>query len=122
MKKDMYNKCIALCITLCLTMYNYVYTMYNIKGGQQMSKKKLVAYRFPEQLIYMIEQTAIILNRSESDAVRIMLYRACNYWITKKEVAPEQQSGKNPLIQDTNNDDEFEQQLAAMKEKMKKYR
>jgi hypothetical protein len=96
--------------------------MYNIKGGQQMSNKKLVAYRFPLELIDLIKDTAVIMNRTEADAVRIMLFRACRYWITKKEVAPEQESGKNPHILDTNNDDEFDQQLAAMKEKMKKYR
>lgn len=96
-------------------MYNYVYTMYNIKGGQKMSKKKLVAYRFPDELIALIKDTALIMNRSEADAVRIMLFRACRYWITKKEVGPEQDKR---LDQDGPTDEE----MAAMKEKMKKYR
>jgi hypothetical protein len=51
-----------------------------------MSRKKLVAYRLPESLIQMIKETALIMDRTEADTVRILLYRACRYWLTKKVV------------------------------------
>lgn len=97
-------------------MYNYVYTMYNIKGGQQMSKKKLVAYRFPEELIELIKDTAKIMDRSEADTVRILLFRSTRYWITKKEVGPEQEAKRVDPNEPT------EEEIQAMKDKMKKYR
>jgi hypothetical protein len=33
----------------------------------------------------MIKDTSIIMDRTEADTVRIILFRACRFWITKKE-------------------------------------
>jgi hypothetical protein len=80
-----------------------------------MSRKKLVAYRLPEALILMIKDTAMILDRSESDTVRILLWRACRYWITKKETqTPVREIRKsiNEISDDA--DDELEALLAGI--------
>jgi hypothetical protein len=80
-----------------------------------MSRKKLVAYRLPEGLIQMIKDTAMIMDRSESDTVRILLWRACRYWITKKETqTPVKEIRKviNELSDDA--DDDIEALLASI--------
>lgn len=80
-----------------------------------MSKKKLVAYRLPEALIGMIKDTAMIMDRSESDTVRILLWRACNYWITKKETqTPVKEIRKAVDEISADADDEIEALLASM--------
>jgi len=84
-----------------------------------MSKKKLVAYRLPEALISMIKETALIMDRTEADTVRILLYRACRYWITKKVVdkVPYQdivRAGNQMDAEIENRDAEIEMLLAGI--------
>jgi hypothetical protein len=50
------------------------------------SDKKKVSYRFQSALISMIKETSLIMNRSEADTVRILLWNGCKYWITKNAI------------------------------------
>ena len=77
-----------------------------------MSKKKLVAYRLPEPLIQMIKETALIMDRTESDAVRIILFRACKYWISKSTITTMNKRIVNDM---EDNIDELEASIAHLK-------
>ena len=48
-----------------------------------MSKSKMLVVRVDEKLLELIKVTAIILDRKESEAVRILLTRACKYWVAR---------------------------------------
>lgn len=48
-----------------------------------MSKSKMLVVRVDESLLGLIKATATILERKESEVVRILLTRACKYWITR---------------------------------------
>jgi len=48
-----------------------------------MSKSKMLVVRVDEKLLELIKITAVILDRKESEAVRILLTRACKYWVAR---------------------------------------
>jgi hypothetical protein len=48
-----------------------------------MSKSKMIVVRVDESLVGMIKATAVILERNESETIRILITRACKYWIAR---------------------------------------
>jgi hypothetical protein len=51
-----------------------------------MSKYKKVAtrcYRFDLQLAKMLDEVSKLMERTEADAVRVMLYASCKWWLKK---------------------------------------
>jgi hypothetical protein len=48
-----------------------------------MPKAKMLVVRVDESLIQMLSETAKILERKESETIRILLHRACKYWIAR---------------------------------------
>ena len=88
--------------------------MYN------MPKKKMIVVRVDESLIEMLKETSKILERKESETIRILLTRACKYWMTKANISKtekiittiNEQSGTIPLSVD---DDELYKLEQAMK-------
>jgi hypothetical protein len=51
-----------------------------------MSKYKKVAtrcYRFDYQLAKMLKEVSELMERTEADAVRVMLYGSCKFWLKK---------------------------------------
>jgi hypothetical protein len=85
-----------------------------------MSKTKLLAVRVEESLIPLLDQTAKILERNQAETIRILLYRACKYWITRGKLTQtekiittiNEQSQQTPI---SINDDELERLELAMK-------
>jgi hypothetical protein len=85
-----------------------------------MPKKKMIVVRVDESLIEMLKETSKILERKESETIRILLTRACKYWMTKANISKtekiittiNEQSGTIPLSVD---DDELYKLEQAMK-------
>ena len=48
-----------------------------------MAKVKTLVVRCDESLVSLIQETARILERKESETIRILLHRACKYWIAR---------------------------------------
>jgi len=88
--------------------------MYN------MPKQRMLVVRVDEGLIEMLKETSKILERKESETIRILLTRACKYWMTKANISKtekiittiNEQSGTIPLSVD---DDELYKLEQAMK-------
>jgi hypothetical protein len=85
-----------------------------------MPKQKMIVVRVDDSLIEMLKATSIILERKESETIRILLTRACKYWMTKANISKtekiittiNEQSGTIPLSVD---DDELYKLEQAMK-------
>ncbi len=89
-----------------------------------MSKSRLMTVRVDESLLGLIKATAIILDRKESETIRILITRACKYWIARGQVnnnqekaiitIKEQSTVDNPPV-----DDKELQELQAMMKLLK---
>jgi hypothetical protein len=85
-----------------------------------MPKAKTLVVRVDESLIQLIQETAKILERKESETIRILLHRACKYWIARGTLTKtstmittiNEQSTSTPMATD---DDEIAKLQEAMK-------
>jgi len=48
-----------------------------------MPKAKMLVVRVDESLLVMLSEVSKILERKESETIRILLHRACKYWIAR---------------------------------------
>jgi hypothetical protein len=89
-----------------------------------MSKYKKVAtrcYRFDLQLVKMLDEVSELMERTEADAVRVMLYGSCKFWLKKLLLKREiQNTGyeEQSLPEDDMTDEEFkklEEYVATLK-------
>lgn len=80
--------------------------------------KKVVnkCYRFEEELDMMIKETSEIMQRTESDAVRIMLFNSCRYWMTKSVKKPtlEEKKGYERQQEPEDTEEEMEALMASI--------
>jgi len=51
-----------------------------------MSKSKMIVVRVEESLLELLRVTSMILERKESETIRILLTRACKYWIARQKI------------------------------------
>jgi len=84
-----------------------------------MSKSKMLVVRVDESLLEMIKVTAGILERKESEAVRILLTRACKYWIIKGQVTNNQDKAIQTIKEQTTSVSVDEDDLSRLEAAMK---
>lgn len=84
-----------------------------------MAKTKLLTVRVDESLLEMIKVTAGILERKESEAVRILLTRACKYWIIKGQVTNNQDKAIQTIKEQTTSINVDEEELQRLEAAMK---
>jgi hypothetical protein len=86
-----------------------------------MSKSKMLVVRVDDKLLELIKITAVILERKESEAVRILLTRACKYWVARGRATKDESLFKAineqvPTTEDIVNEHDLQILERAMKE------